>query len=160
MNAHGVQLVLVDIRSIHNVASMFRTADGAGVSAIHLVGATPGPTDRFGRLRKDFIKVSLGSEQSISFFTHADFAPVAQMLRSEGYTLVALEQTSKSVDYRMALCKQPVALIVGTEVSGIPEKIIEQCDVVIEIPMRGRKESLNVSVAAGIALYHLTKDLD
>lgn len=160
MNAHGVQLVLVDIRSVHNVASMFRTADGAGVSAIHLVGATPGPTDRFGRLRKDFTKVSLGAEQSVSFFTHADFASAAQVLRSEGYSLVALEQTPTASDYRSALYKQPVALVVGAEVSGIPEEIIKQCDAVVEIPMRGRKESLNVSVAAGIALYHLTRDLD
>ncbi len=160
MNAHGVQLVLVDIRSVHNVASMFRTADGAGVSAIHLVGATPGPVDRFGRVRQDFIKVSLGAEQSVSFFMHTDFVSAAQILRSQGCTLVALEQAPTARDYRSVLYKQPVALVVGTEVSGIPEEIIERCDFVVEIPMRGSKESLNVSVAAGILLYHLTEGLD
>jgi len=90
-------LILHNIRSVHNVGSIFRTADAAGVSTIILSGYTPAPLDRFGRERKDFIKVSLGAERSVPWEQVKVLAPTLAQLKKEGYTLVALEQDAKSV---------------------------------------------------------------
>lgn len=154
-----IRVVIHEVRSVGNVASLFRTAEGAGVSHMYLAGITPAPLDRFGRLRKDFSKVSLGSEKIIPYDSVADIEPTLGELKKEGFCVVGLEQGERSVDYRTFEVgeKRKLALVVGNEVLGLPQNILNLCDSVIDIPMRGRKESLNVTVATGIALYKLTE---
>lgn len=155
----NVSLILHDIRSAHNVGSIFRTADAAGVSKIFLTGYTPTPLDRFERPRKDISKVSLGAEKTISWEQEKDIAALIERLRKEKVQIVALEQSEKSVEYTTFTPAIPFALIVGNEVGGVSPDILKLCDAVIEIPMKGKKESLNVSVAAGIALFELLRQL-
>ena len=150
-------LVLPDIRSAHNVGAMFRTADAAGVSKPYLVGITPAPVDRFNRPRADMAKAALGAELSVPWEQKAKILPLISKLKKEGYTVIALEQSESSIDYKKV--KVPaggkIALVVGNEVEGLPKSVIAKCDIVAEIPMRGMKESLNVSVALGIALFRI-----
>lgn len=148
-------VVLHDIRSIHNVGSIFRTADCLGVSEIILVGYTPTPNDRFGRPRKDFSKVSLGAEKTICWRHFPKIYEALKFLKERGVYVIAVEQAPDSVDYRKIKPKFPVAFVFGNEVDGISPAVLSRCDVVTEIIMRGSKESLNVSVAAGIALARM-----
>ncbi len=148
-------LILHNIRSVHNVGSIFRTADAAGVSKIFLTGYTPTPLDRFNLPRKDFAKVSLGAEKTIPWEYAKQFAPVAKKLKKEDYTIAAIEQDKDSTslfDYKPQDTEK-LALVLGNEVLGISKLSLKLCDVILEIPMRGKKESLNVSVAAGIAMF-------
>jgi 23S rRNA (guanosine2251-2'-O)-methyltransferase len=147
-------MVLHDIRSIHNVGSIFRTADAAGVTKIYLTGVTPTPVDRFGRIRKDMAKVALGAEHSVPWGYKKDVALLIEQLKGEGMQIVAVEQDAKAVNYREFAPTYPVTFVFGNEVEGVPADILRTCDAVVEIPMRGSKESLNVSVAAGIILFH------
>jgi len=146
-----------NIRSTHNVGSLFRTADAVGVSKIYLVGYTPTPTDRFNRERKDIVKVSLGAEKSVPYEYAKTIGPVIKKLKAEGFKIVALEQDKESINYENYKPEENVALIVGSEVEGIPKSILKKCDMIIEILMKGKKESLNVSVAAGVALFSLIR---
>lgn len=148
-------LVLLNIRSTYNVGAIFRTADAVGIGTIYLVGITPAPVDRFGRERKDIAKSALGAEKTIAWKSVKSFTTLAKGLKKDGYTLVGLEQAPNSIDYKKYVPKEKTALVLGEEVSGFSKKEIDLCDVVLEIPMRGAKESLNVSVAAGIALFQL-----
>ena len=152
--------VLHNIRSVHNVASMFRTADGAGVAKIYLTGFTPAPVDRFGAPVPQFAKVSLGAEKSMPWEKVWRVGDVMKRLKREGYVIVALEQSKNSVPYYSLKASssklKPIALMVGNEVRGIPLVLLRRADVIMEIPMRGSKESLNVSVAFGIAAYALS----
>ncbi|MDO8482511.1 MAG: TrmH family RNA methyltransferase [bacterium] len=150
-----VFVVLHNIRSIHNVGSIFRTADCLGVSEIILVGYTPTPNDRFGRPRKDFSKVSLGAETTIPWRHFPKISEAIKFLKERQVYVIAVEQALDAIDYKKIKPKFPVAFILGNEVSGIPPTILSHCDVVAEIGMRGSKESLNVSVAAGIALARM-----
>lgn len=150
-------LVLHNIRSVYNVGSIFRTADAAGVSKIILSGYTPLPLDRFNLPRKDFVKVSLGAEKTIPWEQHKNFAAAVKTLKKENYLVVAVEQDKKSVslfDFKMPKNKK-AALVLGNEVRGLSKQSLSLCDKIVEIPMRGHKESLNVSVAAGIVLFTL-----
>ena len=151
----NLKLILLDIRSAQNTASLFRTADCAGVSKIYLVGTTPTPIDRFKRTRADFAKISLGAEKTVPYEYFADFEILAELLKKEKCTIVALEQNEKSVDYKEYAIKGDTALVLGTEVSGVPKEVLEKCDEIIEIPMLGKKESLNVSVAGAVAIFRL-----
>jgi 23S rRNA (guanosine2251-2'-O)-methyltransferase len=152
-------LILHNIRSVYNVGSIFRTADAAGVSKIILTGYTPTPLDRFGRERPDLHKVALGAEKSVPWeYIKNPFGAIAK-LKSEGVRIVAVEQDSRAASlfkFKKA-GKKPVALMVGNEVRGISKPLLAKCDEIVEIPMHGKKESLNVSVAAGIALFEFTK---
>lgn len=150
-------LILPDIRSAHNVGSIFRTADAAGVGKIYLTGITPAPLDRFGRPRSDIAKAALGAELSVPWEHKARILPLLARLKKAGFVLVAIEQSEDSVDYKKVKIPkgQKTAFIVGNEVEGLPENILARCDSVAEIPMSGTKESLNVSVAAGIALFRI-----
>jgi len=147
-----IRILLHDIRSVYNVGAIFRTGDAIGVSRIYLSGYTPGPLDRFNRVRKDFAKSALGSENSVPS-EHVEHMEVIKQLKKEGFQIVALEQSEKSVDYKDVRLKEKVLVIVGNEVSGVEKDILKMADIVAEIPMRGEKESLNVSVSAGIVLY-------
>lgn len=150
-------LVLDNIRSVYNVGSIFRTADGVGVFEIFLCGTTPAPVDRFGRDRKDLAKVALGAEKIIPWKYFETTKEAIQNLKEGGFEIVALEQDEKSVNYDKHEIKEKTALILGEETKGPTKEILDLSDVILEIPMRGEKESLNVSVAAGVAMYNLMK---
>ncbi len=146
-------LILPNIRSCHNVGAMFRTADACAVAKIFLVGYTARPPKR------EIDKVSLGAETWVPWEYYETLGPLLQKLQSDGVSLVALEKTDTSVDISSIDVTGDVALIVGNEVDGVEESVLGQCDTVTHIPMYGRKESLNVSIAAGIALYTLSQKL-
>lgn len=153
----GHAAVLHDIRSAHNVGSIFRTADGAGFSRVVLSGYTPAPLDRFGRSVKEIAKTALGAEKILPWEQYATLEEAAAKLKSDGYAIVGLEQDGGAVDYREFTPPQSgkIALVVGNEVDGLAPEDRALCDVLIEIPMHGKKESLNVAVAFGIAAYRL-----
>ncbi len=148
-------VILDNIRSAHNVGSIFRTSDGAGVSKIFLVGVTPWPTDRFGRKQPEIAKTSLGAADIVPWeqVSNDDAVLLVRRLRGEGVTVAAVEQTSNSVALDDFQAPENVAYILGNEVDGVSDALIKESDMVVEIPMVGEKESLNVSVAAGIALF-------
>ncbi len=150
-------VVLDNIRSTHNVGSIFRTADALGVGQMILCGTTPTPTDRFGRARKDIAKVALGAEESISWKYEEDTIKVLKDLKKVGYLIVAIEQAENSMDYKKVKLDKngKVAFIMGEEVEGVKPKILKLVDVIAEIPMLGQKESLNVSVAFGVAVFRI-----
>lgn len=144
-------LILDNIRSTHNVGSIFRTADAVGIVKIYLVGTTPDPIDRFGRPQSDIAKTALGAEKSIPW-EHAETV-LEVLAKHPDYFKIALEQSENSVDYKTISPKEKNLIILGAEVTGIPKEILDTCDAVAEIPMAGDKESLNVSVATGIFLF-------
>ena len=149
-------LILENIRSVENTGSIFRTAEGLGVSKIILVGTTPAPIDRFGRKRQDFAKVSLGSEELVEWTYVSDIDLALESLRDEAFDIIALEQTNESKkDIKNFKTKDKFALIVGNEVDGVSKRALKASRASLEIPMRGKKESLNVAVATGIALFVL-----
>lgn len=147
-------LILHDIRSQYNVGAMFRTADGAGVAKMYLVGYTPSPIDRFGRPVPEIHKTALGAERVVPYEVVSSVLELFSQLKEEGYTIVAVEQAPSAVLLENFIVPEKVAYIMGSETSGIPVEVVAAADVVLEIPMRGQKESLNVSVAAGVVLYH------
>ena len=148
-------LILHNIRSAYNVGAIFRTADAVGVSKIYLVGYTPAPLDRFGRPRKDIAKAALGAEKTIPWDHTARIGEVFKKLKKEKTKIIAIEQSSRSVDYKKFKLTAPTAFLLGNEVEGLSKNLLKQCDTTIEIPMRGKKESLNVSVAAGVVLFRV-----
>jgi tRNA G18 (ribose-2'-O)-methylase SpoU len=150
-----ITLILPDIRSAQNVGAIFRTADAVGVNNIYLTGYTPTPLDKYGRPRSDIAKASLGAELSIPWEYKKALMPLLKKLKKDGYKVVALEQSDKSIDYKKLKVGDKTVLILGNEVDGINNKILNECDTIIEIPMKGIKESLNVSVATGVALFRI-----
>ena len=156
-------LILHNIRSLHNVGSIFRTAEGLGVKKIYLAGYTPEPYDLFGKLKNDFQKTALGAEKYVEWEKLRYIAVLIKRLKKEKVQIIALEQTKGAISLDRFTIRQlggetaklGIALILGNEVKGVPKSILKKCDKIIEIPMRGKKESLNVSVAAGIAIYEL-----
>jgi len=152
-------LILHNIRSAYNVGSIFRTADGAGIKKIYLTGYSPVPADGSKiyetRAQKMLTKTALGAEKNISWEKIENLNDLIKKLKQDKFQIVALEQDNKSIGYKKFKPKFPLALIVGNEVKGIDKRILKKCDKIIEIPMRGKKKSLNVSVAAGIALYEI-----
>ncbi|HEY4513114.1 MAG TPA: TrmH family RNA methyltransferase [Candidatus Paceibacterota bacterium] len=148
-------IILHNIRSVENVGAMFRTADAAGVNKIYLTGYTPAPLDRFGRKRGDLAKSALGAEEFVLWESKKSLPALMRSLRREKYFIVAIEQDKKSVDYKKVKLKSKNAFIAGPEVTGISKSILNKCDVIAEIPMHGKKESLNVSVALGVALFRI-----
>lgn len=149
----NIYIILHNIRSLYNAGSIFRTADAAGVKKIYLTGYTPAPLDRFGKIRKDFHKTALGAEKMINWKHYKNISALIKKLRQKKIYIAGVEQNKKSIDYRKFKPTFPLALILGNEVRGLSEVILKKCDKIIEIPMRGQKESLNVSVAAGVILF-------
>ena len=168
---HEIYLILDNIRSVHNVGSIFRTADTLGIGKIYCLGTTPTPVDRFGRARGDFAKVSLGAEKSVAWEHVEEGIKTSRLitaLKKESFKIIALEQSPKSVDYKLVKISErrtgvqkastslgKAAIILGNEVDGVSARLLKLADVIAEIPMAGKKESLNVSVSAGIFLYRL-----
>lgn len=144
-------LILPDIRSCHNVGAMFRTADACGVDQLYLTGYTAQPP------KPQIDKVSLGAEKWMPWKHYVDTLRLVKRLKKQGIKIVALEKTSDSKDIGTIKFEFPLALIVGNEVDGVAPEILALCDEVVHIPMYGKKESLNVSVAAGIAMYVVGK---
>ena len=148
-------LILHNIRSVQNVGAIFRTCDAIGIDNIILSGYTPTPLDRFGRVRSDVAKTALGAEKNVKWEYHKTITPVLNKLKKEGFEIVAVEQSGRSIDYKKYKPKGNIAIILGEEVNGITKKLLELADIILEIPMNGKKESLNVSVATGVLLYRL-----
>ncbi|MDR2063188.1 MAG: TrmH family RNA methyltransferase [Candidatus Nomurabacteria bacterium] len=157
-------IILHNIRSTYNVGSILRTAEGFGVKTVIFSGYTPFPTvpgdPRLPHLRakiqKQINKVALGAEQLLNIVVVEDFAAWA---RQNHYQLVALEQAKSSIklpELQASDLSDKTALLLGEEVHGVPPEILRQCAKIIEIPMRGQKESFNVAVAAGVAIYQIT----
>ncbi len=148
-------LILDNIRSAHNVGAIFRTADAVGISKIYLAGITPLPVDRFGRERQDIKKAALGAEKNIAWESAPSSLELISLLKKEGFSVIAVEQSSNSVDYKKVKINYPVAFIFGNEVGGLSLEVLAKVDTVAEIPMLGQKESLNVSVSVGAALFRM-----
>jgi len=150
-------VVLDNLRSVYNVGSIFRTANAVGIEKIYLCGTTPTPLDKKGDRRKDFAKVALGAEDTVSWEYIENTLECVDKLKKENYFIVALEQDEKSIDYKSVNVgnKEKVAFVIGAEVVGIANEVIEQSDIIAEIPMLGTKESLNVTIAFGVAVYRI-----
>ena len=144
-------LVLYNVRSRFNVGAIFRTADAAGIDKIYLCGITPAPP------HPKIDKVSLGAEKYIPFEKYKQTKRLLKQLKKQGCFIIALEQSKKSVPYYKLKSKFPLALLVGSEVRGLPVSLLNECHKIIEIPMYGRKESLNVAVATGITIFDIIK---
>ena len=151
--------ILDNIRSIHNVGSIFRTADAVGVDKLYLCGITPAPVDRFGLMNAPLVKVALGAEKTVAWRQAETAIAVIAQLRRQGKTIVALEQHKNARSLFdsdiIRLDWKKTVLVVGAEVEGIAPEVLTQADYTLKIPMHGKKESLNVSVAFGIAAYVL-----
>ncbi|PIR88040.1 MAG: RNA methyltransferase [Candidatus Harrisonbacteria bacterium CG10_big_fil_rev_8_21_14_0_10_45_28] len=152
-------LILDNIRSLHNVGSIFRTADGAGVEKIYLCGSTPSPLDRFKSVRPEIAKTALGAENTVAWEKVATTLEAVKRLKKEGCRIVAVEQAEGAIPYyTLPATRYPLermALVFGHEVDGVSQSVIEESDAIIEIPMSGQKESLNVSSSVAIILFSL-----
>ena len=144
-------LILPNIRSGHNVGAIFRTADGAGVDKLYITGYTPCPP----HVQVD--KVSLGAEKWMPWEYRKQTGRLLKELKQMGNNIVALEQTKTSQNIFDWKPKFPIALVLGNEKTGVPKSLLKYCDESIEIPMKGKKNSLNVSVATGVAMYQISK---
>ena len=156
-------LILHRIRSAYNVGSMFRTADGIGVDKIFVTGFTQRPSlkeyEMQTKAEKMLSKTALGADKYVEWEGAKNISTIINRLKKEGVKIVALEQDEKSIDYRKLNSvigkNKSIALIVGNEPRGIDKRILKKCDKIIEIPMRGKKSSLNVAVSVGIAGYEI-----
>jgi tRNA G18 (ribose-2'-O)-methylase SpoU len=144
-----VAVVLENIRSLYNVGSIFRTSDGAGIEKLYLCGYTGYPP------RREIDKTALGSVASVPWERRPNQFEVIRDLRARGYQIVALERTARGTAYTAAAYRFPLCLVLGNEVSGISDTLLSWCDMAVDIPMRGIKQSLNVTVAYGVVAYHL-----
>lgn len=145
-----IVVVLDNIRSAHNVGSVFRSADAMGISKVVLCGISPQPPSR------DITKTAIGATESVPWSYFADVTAALQHLRQEGYELVAVEQTDQSVDLLdYSWAGKKVAIVMGNEVDGVSTQALPLCHAAVEIKQFGTKHSLNVSVCAGIVLHHV-----
>lgn len=171
----NITLVAHDIRSTHNVGAFFRTCDGLGVDRIIFSGYTPHPTleddtrlPHFSdKITRQIHKTALGAESTVDFERYDELEAVIKKLTEEDTVLIALEQFPGSLipeectkQLKKKYKNKPVALIIGNEIHGVKDEILKQMHFIMEIPMHGTKESLNVSVATAIALYELTNSGD
>lgn len=146
-------VVLNDIRSLYNVGSIFRTADGVGVEKIWICGITGCPPD------KQITKTALGAENEVPWEYRRDVRETLLELKRQGYEIVLLEQLAESIPYQNYEPAGPVCLVIGNEISGVAESLVSLCDKTIEIEMAGHKNSLNVSVAFGVVAYNIRQGL-
>lgn len=165
-----VTLIAHDIRSTHNVGAFFRTCDALGVEEIIFSGYTPYPQlegdtrlPHFAdKMTRQIHKTALGAESSVSYRRYNELSEALEALESENTVVVALEQFTGSLEPQQCVDQikakypdQPIALIIGNEIHGVNKDVLSRADFIMEIPMSGTKESLNVSVATGIALFSL-----
>lgn len=156
-------VIIHDIRSTHNVGSILRTCDGFGVRRVYIGGISPYPSvpgdtrlpHISAKLTKDIKKTALGAEETIEIIPYSDIYDLINQLKDRSISVVALEQTPNSIHLGDFELSSPISLLLGREVEGIDAEIIKLCSHAVEIPMVGQKESFNVSVATGIALYAL-----
>lgn len=161
MKKLDVVVVLDNIRSAVNVGAIWRTAEAAGVTKLVLTGITPHPQVKddhrlpyvAAKDEKQLAKTALGAEKILPFEYFADTETAIKALKQAGYRITAVEQSAGSIDLMSWQPRLPLALVLGPEVGGLSQSVLNACDEAVEIPMIGRKESLNVSVAAGILLY-------
>ncbi|MFH1366463.1 MAG: TrmH family RNA methyltransferase [Patescibacteria group bacterium] len=146
-----VYLIAHHIRSLYNVGSLFRTGDGAGIDKLILSGYTGFPP------REKISKVALGAEKTLAWERVKEIGPYLAKLKKQSFQIVALETGKKGVNFQKFKPKYPLALIIGNEKRGLSKGLLRKADKCVFIPMRGKKESLNVSVAAGIALYEMLR---
>ncbi|MCX7876539.1 MAG: RNA methyltransferase [Melioribacteraceae bacterium] len=155
VNRLPVYVILNSIRSSYNVGAIFRTSDGAMINKIFLCGYTPTPE------KKEVLKTALGSQDSVEWECVKDAKEVIQKLKREGVKICALELTEKSIPYyKLNENSFPLALIVGNEITGVQQELLDLCDFSIEIPQYGIKQSLNVAVAYGISIFDLRRIYD
>jgi tRNA G18 (ribose-2'-O)-methylase SpoU len=149
-----VVVVLDNIRSMHNVGSVFRTADAFLLRGIYLCGYTPQPPHR------DIHKTALGATETVEWKYEPATVDAVKQLKQNGYRVFAVEQVQNSIPLNRFDMNQhqPVAVVFGNEVSGVEEEVLKLCDGSIEIPQLGMKHSLNISVAAGIVLWELVRN--
>lgn len=150
-----VKLVVHNIRSLHNVGSVFRSSDAFGISEIMISGYTPRPP------RPEISKTAIGAEEFVKWSAHDDHIGILKELKNDGYTLIGLEQTDNSIPLPEfnAGSYSKLCIILGNEVTGIDDDIMPFIDVFVMIPQFGHKHSLNVSVAAGVTLYALLEKM-
>ncbi len=143
-----MSVLLDNVRSLYNVGSIFRTCDAAGVAHLYLTGFTPHPP------RKELEKTALGAIENVPWEHHADPLSVIARLKKEGTTIVAVEQAEHARRYDdIRAAEFPICLVVGHEITGVSQPVLDACDFAVEIPMYGVKHSLNVAGACGIAVY-------
>ncbi len=157
-----VYILLPDIRSAYNVGSIFRSADCFGIQKIYLSGTTPTPIDRFGRsssgAQKEISKTALGAEKDIPWEYISDVNSFLKKIKKENFTIVCIEQDKKSIllnDFLKIKRPENILMVFGNEVEGVDKNILKKSDYIVEIPMKGKKESLNVSVCAGLVMHVL-----
>jgi len=149
----AVVVVLDNIRSMHNVGSVFRTVDAFLLQGIYLCGYTPQPPHR------DIHKTALGATETVDWKYFPTSAAAVQELQAEGFTVFAIEQVDKSISLHQFESSEfdKLAVVFGNEVNGVDEEVLKICDGSIEIPQFGMKHSLNISVAAGIVLWEIVR---
>ena len=146
-----VRVILDNVRSLYNVGSIFRTSDAAGIEKIYLCGITGKPP------RAEIQKSALGADKSVPWEYYENVTDIIHQLKSEGFEIIVLEHTDQPTNFIHANYKFPLCLVVGHEIAGISDEVVAMADSAIEIPMFGVKQSLNVSVAYGIAIYQIVK---
>lgn len=144
-----IYVLVENIRSMHNVGSIFRSSDGARLEHLYLCGYTARPP------RKEIDKTALGATDSVPWSYKQEPMEIIRSLKKQNVKIVVVEHTSQSISYTDAHYDFPLCLVMGNEVDGVSQEIINEADAAIELPMFGLKQSLNVSVAYGIALYHV-----
>lgn len=149
-----VVALLDNIRSMFNVGSIFRTADGAWLEEIIISGYTASPP------RKEIAKTALGAEYSVPWRNIPNAVDAIRALKQRGYTAVALEHTTRSRSYTAVNYEFPMLFVVGNEGVGVQDEIVKECDFAVELPQNGMKSSMNVAVAFGILLYELRRQWD
>lgn len=152
-----ITVLLHNIRSAHNVGAIFRTADAAGVTKIFLTGYTPKPIDRFKRPQKEIAKTALGAESFISWEYAKTPRAILARMKDDEFQIIGIEQDARSRDYREFKSEKPTLFIFGNEVRGLSPSLRSSCDELLQIPMLGRKESLNVATTAGIILFSVRR---
>lgn len=150
-----VHVILNSIRSSYNVGSIFRTSDGAMIEKLYLSGYTPHPPN------KEILKTALGATESVSWEYIKDPKNVISELREKEIKIGALELTDKSFPYyRLSKDIFPLCILIGNEISGVSQELLDLCDFSIEIPQYGIKQSLNVAVAYGVTIFEMRKLFD
>ena len=148
----GVEVILDDVRSAHNVGSILRSCDAFRIDKAWFCGITPAPPSA------EIHKTALGAEDSVRWEHRPDAAALVRYLRQEGFRVLAVEQTERSVKLQDFVREsgERLALVFGNEVDGVRQEVVDECDAALEIPQYGTKHSLNVSVCAGIVLWKVT----